>query len=115
MKALARLFNALTSERLHRTNQIPLAPRVLAFKSLFGSSSQKILKKLGVQVVKKFQLYQGRQAGRLYNWDYMSKRREKYMIPTRHPPVSTDALASVDFFPSHSALKSCRESWEHMV
>ena len=37
------------------------------------------------------------------------------MIPTRHPPVSTDALASVDFFLSHSALKSCRESWEHMV
>ena len=67
MKALARLFNALTSERLHRTNQIPLAPRVLAFKSLFGSSSQKILKQLGVQVIKKFQLYQGRQAARLYN------------------------------------------------
>ena len=39
------------------------------------------------------------------------------MIPTRHPPVyfSTDALAIVDFFLSHSALKSCRESWEHMV
>ena len=80
MKALARLFNALTSERLHRTNQIPLAPRVLAFKSLFGSSSQKILKKLGVQVVKKFQLYQGRQAGRLYNWDYTGR-------PLRDPGV----------------------------
>ena len=47
--------------------------------------------------------------------NYMTKRREKYMIPTRHPPVSTDALAIVDFFLSHSALKSCRESWEHMV
>ena len=39
------------------------------------------------------------------------------MIPTRHPPLcfSTDALASVDFFLSQSALKSCRESWENMV
>ena len=39
------------------------------------------------------------------------------MIPTCHPPLyfSTDALATVDFFLSQSALKSCSESWEHMV
>ena len=39
------------------------------------------------------------------------------MKPTRHPPLylSTDALASVDFFLSQPALKSYRESWEHLV